>query len=51
MSKTKTIIVATFTFSSTSAFNLDPGKILSFSNELTLYRTILTFNDPEKEGF
>ena len=41
----------TFILSSANAFDLDEPKFLAFRNELTLYYTIQTFNDPEEKGF
>ena len=37
--------------SSALCFNLDQSKILLYGIELTLYHTIPTFNDLEKEAF
>ena len=51
LSKREIIIFVTFNSSSANAFNLDQSKILSSGNGLTLYHTILMFNDPGKEAF
>ena len=40
-----------FKLSSAICFDLDQSKILSSVNELTFYRTILWFWDPEKKSF
>ena len=37
--------------SSANAFRLEQPKNMSFGKGLTLYNTILTFNDPKEEGF
>ena len=36
-----------FILSSADAFNLDQSRILSFGKELSNYKTILCFNDPD----
>ena len=40
-----------FKMSSAIGINLDQSKILSSGNELTLYHTVPTFNNPDTEGF
>ena len=67
LSKRNFSFSVTFILSSANAFNLDQSEILSFGKELnlhhtiptfktwqmalTLYRTILTFNNPKEEGY
>ena len=50
-SKTEIFTLVTPFLSSAHASNLAESQILSFGKDLTLYHTILTFNDPEEKGF
>ena len=51
ISNEENIILFTWNLSSANAFNFVETKIMSFGKELTLYHTIPTFNNPEKEAF
>ena len=50
LSKRSCTIRPTIKLSSANDFNLDKTKLLSSGKGLTLYHTVLSFNDPE-EGF
>ena len=49
--ETDIIILATVTLSSVNALQLVKSEIHCFLKSLTLYHTILTFNDLQKEVF